>query len=124
MQSKSLIWGWRVSTGLLSALMLYSASMYFMHTEAIRQAFTFFGYPDYLVYPLAWAKILGVVALWLPKKIHLKDWAYAGFFFDLVLAFTAHQVAQDGGSSFSLAGLVFIVVSYVTHRLLLKRPTK
>jgi len=39
------------------------------------------GYPVYLLTLLGIWKILGVVALLIPKFPLLKEWAYAGFFF-------------------------------------------
>jgi hypothetical protein len=40
----------------------------------------------------------------------LTEWAYAGFFFDAVLAYAAHYVA-GGGAMFSIIALVAIIVS-------------
>lgn len=69
-------------------------------------------YPRYLVYPLAIAKILGLVAIWGNFSKSLKEWAYAGFFFDVTLAFTAHMVAKDGGELFSVIAFIALMISY------------
>ena len=82
--------------GLLTLLMMFSAGMYFFNHEMIVEAFTGLGYPTYLIYPLATAKILGLIAIWTKKSTLLKDWAYAGFFFDLILALSAHLYVKDG----------------------------
>ena len=57
-----------ISTGLLSLMMAMSASMYIFNYETITATFQSLGYPSYLVYPLAIAKILGIAAI-LTKKI-------------------------------------------------------
>lgn len=41
------------------------------------------GYPHYLIPFLSVAKILGVIVLLVPGFPRLKEWAYAGFAFDL-----------------------------------------
>jgi hypothetical protein len=85
-----------VATALLSALMLMSSGMYFFNHEMVAETFTNLGYPTYVIYPLAIAKILGLVAIWTRMSNMLKEWAYAGFFFDFVLALSAHLVVADG----------------------------
>jgi len=100
-----------ISTGLLCALMLFSAGMYLFANDVAVQAFTSLGFPIYIIYPLAVAKILAVIAILSRKSAFLKEWAYAGIFFDVVLAFTAHIMAQDGQWLFALVGIILVVVS-------------
>lgn len=106
-----------VSTGLLSALMLMSAGMYIFNHEAITGAFTTLGYPTYLIYPLAIAKILGLLAIWVDKSKALKEWAYAGFFFDFVLALAAHIAVGDGEFGGAVMALVLLAISYSTWKM-------
>ncbi|WP_452225365.1 DoxX family protein [Lacinutrix chionoecetis] len=100
-----------IATGLLCAMMLYSASMYFTKPEMVKGFFENFNYPAYLVYPLATLKILGVIMILWRKSSWLTEWAYAGFFFDVVLAFFAHYFAKDD-VTFTLFGLILILTSY------------
>ena len=100
-----------ISTGLMCAIFLFSASMYFMKTEMVKGFFDMLGYPSYLVYPLAIAKILGIVAVLSNKSKMLKEWAYAGFFFDAVLAAAAHISISDGGEMMSIAASILVIVS-------------
>ncbi|MFK7908262.1 MAG: DoxX family protein, partial [Chitinophagales bacterium] len=97
MNKKDKIIFW-VSTGLLTALMLMSAGMYFFQYEMVSETFTKLGFPTYIIYPLAVAKILGLIAIWSRKSQMLKEWAYAGFFFDFLLAASAHINVGDGES--------------------------
>ena len=109
-----------ISTGFITLLMLFSASMYFFNTATIKGVFLSYGYPDYIVIPLAIAKVLALIAIWTKKSKTLKEWAYAGLFFDLVLAIVAHAVAGDGGWPMSLAGLGMLLISYRFDKVLYK----
>ncbi|WP_435415976.1 DoxX family protein [Polaribacter aestuariivivens] len=102
-----------ISTGLLTLLMLFSVSMYFFNNAEIQAAFTSFGYPTYIIYPLAIAKILGLITIWFVSNKSLKEWAYAGFFFNFVLAFFAHYMISDGEHMGALLAIVLLFVSYI-----------
>lgn len=53
------------------------------------------GYPLYFLTILGVWKILGVVALLIPKFTLLKEWAYAGFFFAMSGAIISHIAVKD-----------------------------
>lgn len=101
-----------ISTGLITALMLMSAGMYFFNHAEVAKTFETLGYPTYIIYPLAIAKILGLLAIWFSKSRSLKDWAYAGFFFDFVLAMAAHLNVGDGEYAPAAVAIVLLFVSY------------
>ena len=105
-----------VSTGLLTFLMLFSAGMYIFNHEMVETMFISFGYPTYIIYPLAVAKLLGIFAIWNPKFNALKEWAYAGFFFDFVLAIFAHKMINDGEEIGAILAIVLLLVSYVFRK--------
>lgn len=101
-----------LTTAILCGIMLYSAYMYFSNTETIKGFFESFNYPTYVVIPLAVLKLLGVImVLWRGNK-WLTEWAYAGFFFDLILATAAHYYAGHGILGFSLYALIALFPSY------------
>lgn len=100
------------STGLLTALMVMSVSMYVLNYQDIAQAFSKLGYPAYLIYPLATAKILGLVAVWTNVIPRLAALAYAGFFYNFLLAAGAHIAIGDGQVGGALMALLFLGVSY------------
>lgn len=106
---KAIYW---ISTILLCVLFLYSAQMYITKTEMVKGFFESFGYPTYLVIPLATIKILGVVMILWRKNSWLTEWAYAGFFFDMVLATTAHYNADQGIIGLSAYGIILLFISY------------
>ena len=105
-----------VTKVVFTALMLFSISMYVFNNEAIRGAFESFGYPAYLVYPLATAKFFGLITLWQTKFKAIKEWAYAGFVFNVILAFFAHTMISDGEHLFALIGIILIAVNYITYK--------
>jgi uncharacterized membrane protein YphA (DoxX/SURF4 family) len=53
------------------------------------------GYPVYFVMILGFWKLLGSVALVIPKFPRLKEWAYAGIFFNMTGAAVSHVVSQS-----------------------------
>ena len=75
---------------------------------------THLGYPPYFVTILGISKILGVVALLVPKFLLLKEWAYAGFFFMMSGAIFTHVAAGNSISEIfpSLLLLILTVVSW------------
>lgn len=104
------------STGLLSTMMLMSTGMYFFKTEEIQEVFLKLGYPDFIVIPLAVAKILGVIAIITRRSKTLLEWTYAGFFFDFVLASSAHLMIQDGEHVPAMVAMVLLLVSYFSGK--------
>src|ERR1700752_2239252 len=56
----------------------------------VAQAFTHLGFPDYFRVELSWVKLVGVALLLAPVPATVKEWAYAGFAFDLGSALIAH----------------------------------
>ena len=111
--SKIIYW---IATVLLSVLMLLSAGMYIFKYEMVSETFSRLGYPTYLIYPLATAKILGILAILTRKSEFLKNLAYAGFFFDFILALSAHINANDSEFVPATVAIVLLAVSYIFGR--------
>lgn len=109
-----------ITTGLFSALSLMSAGMYFFDYPHVSETFTLLGFPVYIIYPLAVLKILGVAAIWSNISPTLKYLAYAGFFYDFVLAFTAHININDGEYPAAVGATVLVVVSFIFDRRIAK----
>ena len=105
-----------ISTGIVTLLMLFSAYQYFFNHAAIEGAFQSLGYPTYLIYPLAVAKLLGLVAILSRVSDLLKNLAYAGFFYDFLLALLAHVMAGDGSYLFALIAIIAVTISFFYER--------
>src|ERR1700730_7399065 len=75
---------------------------------------THLGYPVYFLTILGIWKILGVVALLIPRFPLLKEWAYAGFFFAMSGAIFSHIAVGDSVKELipSLLLLILTVVSW------------
>lgn len=105
-----------IATALLTALMLFSTGMYFFNHEEIVKMFNNFGYPSYIIYPYAIAKLLGLFAIWNPNFKVIKEWAYAGFFFAFILAFFAHFMIGDGEQMGAVFAMILLIVSYIFNK--------
>ena len=106
---KSIYW---ISTALLAALFLYSATTYLTNTAVIQGDYQDINYPTTLVIPMAIAKILAVIMILWRKSKWLTEWAYAGLFFDLGLASMAHYFTVDSEIILTLSGMVVLLISY------------
>jgi hypothetical protein len=71
-------------TGLFAAFMLFSAIPDILVVPEAVEFMTKLGYPQYIIAFLGVAKTLGVIAILIPGFPRIKEWAYAGLFFDLV----------------------------------------
>lgn len=72
------------------------------------------GYPSYLMTIIGIWKILGVIAILIPKFPLLKEWAYAGFFFVMSGAVISHCIVSDVFSKTfpSILLLVLVIISW------------
>lgn len=106
-------WGF---TGLLSLMMIGSALMYFFNNSKVVAEFEHLGFPTYIIYPLATLKLLGVVAIVTRKSKLLTALAYAGFFYNFLLATSAHINVGDGEFAPPLVALVLLIASFIYGR--------
>lgn len=65
--------------------------------QQVQQSFQLLGYPPYLIPMLGFAKLLGAVAILDGRFPRLKEWAYAGYSFNLLGATASHLFAGDSG---------------------------
>ena len=112
-----------VAQSLFSLLMVFSVFNYFFNHGAIEEAFQSLGFPTYLIYPLAIAKILGLVAIWNKPSVVLKEWAYVGFFFNIILAASAHINAGDGQAAGAFIALALLATAYFTEKKMFPEKT-
>lgn len=67
------------------------------------------GYPAYVATLLGIWKLAGAIAIVIPRFPRLKEWAYAGFFFELTGAAASHAFSGDG-FSLTVQPLVFLAL--------------
>lgn len=110
-KDKIIFW---ISTGLLAAMMLFSAYSYFT-SEDIKGAFAHLGFPDYFRLELGAAKAAGAVLLIIPAVPgKVKEFVYAGFAITFVSAFIAH-ISSGDPASVAVPPLVFAGILGVSY---------
>ena len=57
------------------------------------------GYPSYIIPALGLGKVLAILAILWPGLPRLKEWAYAGIFFNMMGAFVSHVAHRDAAWS-------------------------
>ena len=104
------------STG-LACLSLLAALSYLTNSAEVVAGFAKAGYPQHLRIVLGIAKPIAAIVLLLPGFALLKEWAYAGVTFALVMATISGYLSGDGVKSWSLplVILVLVAVSYFTR---------
>ena len=110
-KNKIIYWG---TTGIIGLMMLFSAYSYFTNPK-MAEAFKHFGFPDYFRIELAFAKIIGVLALLIPQiPARVKEWAYAGFGIVFISASIAHF---NNGDAMAMVAtpVIFLAVLIVSN---------
>lgn len=110
-RNKIIYW---IATGWLALGMLSTGIVQLLKMKEEVDMFTHLGYPLYFLTLLAVWKILGVVAVLVPKFLLLKEWAYAGFFFAMSGAVFSHLVCGDPAKDFfgPVLLLILTIVSW------------
>jgi hypothetical protein len=81
--------------------------------EPVVQVMGYLGYPVYLLTILGMCKLLGVIALLVPRFPRLKEWAYAGAFFNMAGAAASWVLrGDDMDAIFPLLMAVLVMVSW------------
>ncbi len=112
-----------IFTILLAALMLCSAIPGMMNTpESVALVVNHLHYPAYFLMLTGIAKLLGVIAILVPGFPRLKEWAYAGFTFDLIAAVYSIIAIGDPPSQWLplIIGFILIFGSYIFYHKKLK----
>lgn len=93
----------------LSLGMVSTGVVQIIQMEEEVQKMSALGYPAYFLRLIGIWKLLGIVAILVPKFPLVKEWAYAGFFFLTTGAIFTHIVAGDGASEFFGPTLLLIL---------------
>ena len=107
--SRAKLVGYWVTTVWIALSMGGGGVAHVLHVPATVEGFVRLGYPLHLVTLLGIWKILGAIALLAPRFPRLKEWAYAGFTFDLTGA--AFAWAATGASDSSVSNTGHIVAA-------------
>ncbi|WP_254411072.1 DoxX family protein [Dyadobacter diqingensis] len=104
-RNKIIYW---VATGWLSLGMVSTGIVQLIKMKEEVDMMTRLGYPIYFLTLIGVWKLLGVVAVLIPKFPLLKEWAYAGFFFAMSGAVFSHIAVGDDAKE--LFGPVLLLV--------------
>src|SRR3984893_10973400 len=110
-RNKIIYW---ISTIWLALAMLASGLQQIFQTKGFVDIIVHLGYPLYFMYILGVWKILGVIAILIPKFSQLKEGAYAGFSFAMSGAVFSHIASGDSMNEVfpSLVLLILTLVSW------------
>ncbi|HEY1040854.1 MAG TPA: DoxX family protein [Bacteroidia bacterium] len=97
-----------IATVWLSLGMLSTGIVQLIQLKEEEDMMSHLGYPLYFLTILGVWKILGVIAILLPKFQLVKEWAYAGFFFSMSGAVFSHIAVGDG--AIELFGPILLLV--------------
>ena len=121
-KTKIIYW---IFTGLFSAFMLAASIPDILVIPDAVTLMNHLGYPGYFIPFIGIAKSLGVLAILIPGFPRIKEWAYAGLFFDLIGALYSLISAGDPPSQwvFTLIPMILGIASYVFYHKNLKADT-
>ena len=87
----------------------------------VRDLVTHLGYPSYFLVLLGTWKVLGAVALLVPRRALLKEWAYAGAFFTYTGAIVSHLTT---GYDLTEVGLLAVLAALTVVSWALRPPSR
>ena len=122
-KNKILYW---VFTIIFAGLMIFSSVGGIGPTQQVIDMFhTGLGYPIYFIQFISWAKIVGSIAILIPGlNKTIKEWAYAGLFFDLIGASFSGIAASPKFDPAILGMLMWIVPGIVSYFIWKKTESK
>jgi len=94
MEKRKLIWYW-IITVILSFCIFSGGLAQALLVKGVIQGFKPLGYPMYFISLIGIWKMLGVIAILIPKFKLLKEWAYVGIFFTMTGAVISHIASND-----------------------------
>lgn len=92
-RNKIIYW---IATLWLSLGMTSTGIVQLLHVKEETEFIIRLGYPEYFLTLLGVWKLLGVIAILIPKYPLVKEWAYAGFFFTMTGALYSHIAMGSG----------------------------
>ena len=107
-----------IATVFVAGAALGSGSMNLARAALVVGALAHLGYPPYFGSLLGAAKVLGGIALLAPGWPRIKEWAYAGMFFDYaaaVVSYTAIGDATAANLSGPIVSAALLAVSWAAR---------
>ena len=89
----------RVAYGVTTGVLVFCMTggiFELLGVKATIDGITRLGYPSYIIPALGVGKVLAILAILWPGLPRLKEWAYAGIFFNMMGALVSHVAHGDG----------------------------
>jgi uncharacterized membrane protein YphA (DoxX/SURF4 family) len=103
--------GYWAATGLVALAFAFGGAVDIARTPELEAGLARLGYPAYLASILGVWKVLGALAIVVPRVPRLKEWAYAGMVFDLTGAAASHAAVGDPASNVAVPLVLFLLVA-------------
>ena len=92
--------------------------------QAIELIHDSLGYPIYFIRFISVVKLIGVVAILIPSFNRIKEWAYAGLFFDLAAAVYSSIASSGKFDPLLITMLIWIIPGILSYVFWHKRKLK
>ena len=111
---KTAKWIYWILTSFFTVTMIMAGVAYLAEFQANVDGITKLGYPLYILKILGVAKILGGIGILQNRFRTIKEWAYAGYTFNLIGAAASHLFSDDGFGNFitPIIILFMVLISY------------
>jgi hypothetical protein len=111
-----------ICTILFAGLMIFSSVGGLQPSQqAIQLMHDYLGYPIYFIQFLSVAKLIGSIVILIPNLNRIKEWAYAGLFFDLSGAIFSGVAASGKFDPMMLTMIIWILPGVLSYYLWHKR---
>lgn len=108
MKKKNKIIYW-IATLWLALGMISTGAVQVIHMKEEVERMAALGYPAYFLTIIGVWKMLGVIAVLLPRYPLIKEWAYAGFFFLMSGAILTHYAVGDAAIEYFGPSLLLVL---------------
>ena len=114
-----------VFTILFAGLMIFSAyGSIMVNEDSIKLIHDMLGYPVYFIAFTGIAKLLGSIVILIPGLKTIKEWAYAGLFFDLAGAVYSGIAVAKGNIDPAMLGMLIWIVPGILSYIFWKKKLK
>ena len=114
-----------VFTILFAGLMIFSAvGSIMVNEDSVKLIHDMLGYPVYFIAFTGVAKLLGSIVILIPGLKTIKEWAYAGLFFDLLAAVYSGIAVAKGNVDPAMLGMLIWIVPGILSYIFWKKKMK
>src|ERR1051325_5302399 len=110
-RNKIIYW---IATVWLAFGMAFTGAIQVMRTQDEIDLMNSIGFPVYFLTILGTWKLLGAIAILVPRFPLVKEWAYAGFFFAMSGALFCHLAVSDSHAAAYVGPTLLVVLTVVS----------